>query len=122
MATILQYGILIAAVELLHMNPVPASCCGFAISAGFNYWLNYHLTFRSRKSHMAAATRFSLVALCSLALNAVLMALLVDRLDWPYLTAQVATTVPVVCWNFLVNRTWSFAAAPERPSLSEEHS
>jgi len=49
------------------------------------------------------------------------MTLLVDALRWPYLLAQIATTVPVVSWNFFANRMWSFAEArAPRKALVEE--
>ncbi len=122
-ATALHYGILIVAVEWLRAGAVLASCIGFVSSATCNYWLNYHLSFRSRRSHLAAATRFALVASVGLALNAALMTLLVDSLRWPYLLAQIATTVPVLSWNFLANRMWSFAdAGAPRKNLTEERS
>jgi putative flippase GtrA len=122
-ATALQYGILIFAVEWLRAGAVLASCIGFALSAVSNYWLNYHLTFRSRRPHLAAASRFALVAIGGLTLNACMMTLLVDSLRWPYLLAQIATTVPVLSWNFFANRMWTFgdAAAP-RKTLAEERS
>jgi putative flippase GtrA len=94
---------------------------GFVLSAVCNYWLNYHLTFRSRRPHLAAASRFALVATGGLALNAGMMTLLVDSLRWPYLLAQIATTVPVVSCNFFANRMWSFAdAGAPRKTLAEE--
>jgi putative flippase GtrA len=121
-ATALQYGILIVAIEWLRIGAVLASCTGFVISAVFNYWLNYHLTFRSRKSHLVAASRFALVSSGGLALNGGIMLLLVDSLHWPYLPAQIMTTVPVLSWNFFCNRMWSFAAAADAPreALAEE--
>ena len=122
-ATALQYGILIFAVEWLRAGAVLASCIGFALSAACNYWLNYHLTFRSRRSHLAAASRFALVATVGLTLNAGMMTLFVDSLRWPYLLAQIATTVPVLSWNFFANRMWSFAdAGAPRKTLAEERS
>jgi putative flippase GtrA len=122
-ATALQYGVLIVAVEWLHAGAVLASCAGFVLSAVCNYWLNYHLTFRSRSPHLVAASRFALVATGALTLNAGMMALLVDSLHWRYLLAQIVTTVPVLCWNFFANRMWSFAAGRARQEvLAEEQS
>jgi putative flippase GtrA len=108
-ATGLQYGVLIVAVEWLHMNAVLGSCSGFVLSATLNYWLNYHFTFRSQKSHAVAGSRFSLVAVAGLSLNAAAMALLVEWLKWPYVLAQLVTTALVLLWTFCGNRVWSFA-------------
>jgi putative flippase GtrA len=114
-ATGLQYGVLIVAVEWLRMDSVLGSCTGFALSAACNYWLNYHFTFRSQQSHVVAGSRFALVAAGGLALNAGAMAVLADALKWPYLVAQVVTTIPVVSWSFCCNRLWSFAGGPSEP-------
>jgi putative flippase GtrA len=111
-ATGLQYGVLIVAVEWLHMNAVLGSCSGFVVSAALNYWLNYHFTFRSQKSHAVAGSRFSIVAAVGLALNAGAMAALVELFKWPYVLAQLVTTALVLLWTFLGNRVWSFAADP----------
>jgi putative flippase GtrA len=111
-ATGLQYGVLIVAVEWLHMNAVLGSCSGFVVSAALNYWLNYHFTFRSQKSHAVAGSRFSIVAAVGLALNAGAMAALVELFKWPYVLAQLVTTALVLLWTFFGNRVWSFAADP----------
>ena len=108
-ATLVQYCILVFSVEILGLKPFLGSSIGFTISAVLNYWLNYHFTFRSQNSHVGAATRFALVALAGLVLNALVMVLLgrVPRL--PYLAAQVIATVVVLAWNFLGNSLWTFA-------------
>ena len=111
-ATGLQYGVLIVAVEWLHMSAVLGSCSGFVVSAALNYWLNYHFTFRSQKSHAVAGSRFSIVAAVGLALNAGAMAALVELFKWPYVLAQLVTTALVLLWTFFGNRVWSFAADP----------
>jgi putative flippase GtrA len=109
-ATGLQYGVLIVAVEWFHMNAVLGSCSGFVISAALNYWLNYHFTFGSQKPHAVAGSRFFIVAAVGLALNAGVMAALVGLFKWPYVLAQLITTALVVLWTFCGNRAWSFAA------------
>jgi len=111
-ATAVQFAILVVAVEGFHANAVFASSLGFALSALCNYWLNYHFTFRSRNAHVIAASRFALVAMCGLLINAAVMAGLIHLLHWRYLLAQLAAALPVLTWNFSVNRLWSFAADP----------
>jgi putative flippase GtrA len=122
-ATAVQYGVLIVAVEWLHIDAVLGSCTGFILSAAGNYWLNYHFTFHSQQSHVVAASRFALVAAGGLALNAGAMMLLVDSLKWTYLPAQLVTTAPVLLWNFFGNRSWSFAVDPHEPrdTIAGEH-
>jgi putative flippase GtrA len=74
-----------------------------------NYILNYRITFKSRKRHREAATKFFLVAGCALALNTALMHALADVMRLHYLLAQALTTVLVLLWNFAANHWWTFA-------------
>jgi putative flippase GtrA len=108
-ATLVQYCILVFSVEVLGLRPFLGSSVGFAISAILNYWLNYHFTFRSQNSHVGAASRFALVALAGLLLNALAMVLLGRVPGLPYIAAQIIATVVVLAWNFLGNSLWTFA-------------
>jgi putative flippase GtrA len=108
-ATLVQYCILVFSVEVLSLKPFLGSSIGFAISAVLNYWLNYHFTFRSQNSHVGAASRFALVALAGLVLNALAMILLGRLSGLPYVAAQVIATVVVLAWNFIGNSLWTFA-------------
>lgn len=107
-ATGIQYGILIIAVEKARLSAVLGSCTGFAVSAVVNYLLNYHFTFSSSNVHKVAAGRFGLVAALGLALNAVVMALFDRVLRFPYLVSQLAATAVVLIWNFMGNALWTF--------------
>ena len=109
LATAVQYAVLVLSVEILGLKPFLASSIGFAISAVLNYWLNYHFTFRSQNSHVGSATRFALVALTGLVLNAVAMVLLSHVPGLPYVAAQIIATGVVLAWNFFGNSLWTFA-------------
>jgi putative flippase GtrA len=108
-ATLVQYCILVFSVEILGLRPFLGSSVGFAVSAVLNYWLNYHFTFRSQNSHVGAVSRFALVALAGLVLNALAMVLLGRVQGLPYVAAQIIATVIVLAWNFLGNSLWTFA-------------
>ena len=71
--------------------------------------LNYRITFKSRKRHRDAATKFFLVAACGLALNTALMHALTGPMGLHYLLAQVGATGVVLLWNFAANQAWTFA-------------
>jgi putative flippase GtrA len=114
-ATAIQYAVLLFAVPFLHANAVLASSAGFLISAGFNYWLNYHWTFRSSNSHVVAVTRFAIIAAVGFVLNAALMYLLVQRLGVPYVIAQVLTSAGVMLWSYAGSALWTFAKTDVRP-------
>ncbi|MBI4182919.1 MAG: GtrA family protein [Proteobacteria bacterium] len=108
-AAAFHYGTLLVLCEGFGANPVPASALGFVAGGCVSYLLNYHVTFVSRRRHTLAASLFLLIALVGLALNALLMAILVDGLGVHYLAAQVLTTVVILFWHFLANRRWTFA-------------
>lgn len=112
-ATGVQYVILVLSVEKLGLSPVLGSTLGFVVSAGLNYWLNYHFTFRSSHSHVGALGRFALVALSGLGLNALVMLLLGHVPGLKYIVAQLLATALVLAWNFLGNSIWTFAQRRE---------
>jgi len=108
-ATALQYAVLVAAVEKWGTSAVTGSSIGYALSAVVNYLLNYHFNFRSKNSHMIAASRFAIVTASGLLLNDAVMVLVGHVPGMPYLMAQVAATAVVLGWNFLGNAMWSFS-------------
>ena len=109
LATAIQYLVLIALVRGTGMWPPVASALGFVLSAGVNYLLNYHFTFRSHQQHAPAVAKFLTLATVGLGLNATLMQVLVD-IGWHYLLAQVCVTAVVFLWNFVGNSLWTFRA------------
>jgi alpha-1,2-mannosyltransferase len=105
--TAAHYATLIAAVSL-GLGPVIASAIGCTVGATVNYVLNYHVTFRSRLAHRHSAPRFALIAVASLLLNTLLMAVGVLGLGLHYLVAQIVATGVVLCCNFVLSRIWAF--------------
>lgn len=108
-ATGIQYAVLIVLVHEVGLWPTVASATGFVVSAGCNYLLNYHFTFRSSHGHGAAVMKFLTLAGVGLAINSVLMQVLVGQ-GWYYLLAQVCATAVVFLWNFAGNSLWTFRA------------
>lgn len=105
-ATLLQFLLLLLFVEILAQDPVAASAGAFALSAGFNYWLNYHFTFASRRSHSQTLPKFALVAAFGLALNTSSFAALTLTLH--YLPAQVLATGVTLACNFALHQLWIY--------------
>ena len=108
LATGLQYAVLVAAVEYLGWTPPAASSVGFCLSAMVNYWLNYHVTFKSRADHATAIRRFVLVVSIGLLINAGAMLALERSFGLHYLLAQVLATCLTLAWNFEASRHWTF--------------
>jgi len=107
-ATGVQYAILVAGVQLLSLSPTWASSLGFAISAIFNYTLNYYVTFRSANRHTEAAAKFAVIAAAGLLINGGIMHVGVAIFAIHYVVVQIVATVIVLFWNFLGNHLWSF--------------
>ncbi|MGH8203624.1 MAG: GtrA family protein [Steroidobacteraceae bacterium] len=108
-ATALQYAILILLVEVLSVTALVASSIGFACSAALNYWLNYHLTFRSSKPHSDSGPKFMMIAAVGLGINSGIVAIGTEVARVNYLVVQVVATAFVLAWNFLANSAWTFA-------------
>lgn len=108
-----HFAALLLWVAVLGGSPVSGSALGFALGATVNYLLNYIWTFRSTKSHYEAIPKFALVVVVGMAVNVMTMIALL-WLGLHYLIAQVLATGIVLVWNFLANKTWTFAAAPLR--------
>ncbi len=110
-AVMAHYGALILLVEIWGWEPVPATLVGYLCGGVTSYVLNRRHTFDSDRSHKEAIWRFALVAGIGFLMTWALMTLFVDRLEAPYLLAQVATTGIVQFWSFLGNKLWTFSAS-----------
>lgn len=106
--TAVQYATLWAGVHWLGISAVIASAVGYVLGSIVNYILNYFFTFDSKKSHVETASKYYSVLAVGFCLNAGLMALFVNVLDWNYWVAQVITTGIGLIWNFLGSRFWAF--------------
>jgi putative flippase GtrA len=93
-------------VQIAGTGPVSGSMAGFGAGVLVNYCLNYHLTFKSNKPHRTALPKFLVIAMAGLCLNTLIMALATEWLH--YLLSQALATAPVLAWNFLCNRLWTF--------------
>jgi putative flippase GtrA len=107
-ATIIQYIVLIALVQLGGVDPVFASSVGFVTSSAVNYLLNYRVIFRSRKAHFDSGTKFLIISLLGLGLNTLTMYAGAQILGVHYFLTQLIATAMVLLWNFSGNYLWSF--------------
>lgn len=115
-ATIVQYVLLAAAIELGELPEVLASVVAFCVAAGVNYCLNYYVTFiasRSGVAHQQALPRFVVVAGMGLVLNTLCFSLLLPVIH--YLLAQLCATGLTLVFNFLLHQFWTFRAEPWNP-------
>lgn len=107
-AAIIQYSILIILVHFGMASSPTASSIGYAVSAVFNYYLNYTYTFRSSQNHLIAIIRFCVVAGLGFILNYAAMVVAVEALSIHYLISQIMATGLVIVWSFSANRLWTY--------------
>ncbi len=100
---------LILLVEAAGVSAVWATMAGFMVGALINYFLNYHLTFKSDKVHHEAMLKFFTVALVGAGMNMLIMYIGVDILVQFYLLVQVVASSVVLLWTFSANKLWTFA-------------
>lgn len=106
-ATLFQFILLLLFIEIGHFHEVVASALAFTFSAIYNYLMNYHFTFASKKSHVETAIKFSIVAGLGLTINSSSFALLLTVTPH-YLLAQVGATLITLIVNFLLHKTWIY--------------
>jgi putative flippase GtrA len=107
MGTVLHFATLVVLVQFGQVNAVGASTSGAIAGALANYLLNYRYTFASKQAHAQALPRFAIVALAGMAVNAAIMATMLN-LAWHYLVAQAFSTTVVLIAGYLANRKWTF--------------
>jgi putative flippase GtrA len=106
--TTFHYLILIGLVQIIRVDAVAASIAGFTAGAFVNYFLNYHVTFRSSKCHKETILKFFSIALVGLLINSSMMAVAVKYFKVNYLFAQIFATGSVLICTFMGNRFWTF--------------
>ena len=109
-ATGAHYLTMILFVWRYEGHEIIASCVGFIVGACVKYPLNYWWIFRSRQRHFVALPRFFVGLALGFALNAIILAVLLQTLDVHYMVSQVLTTGAVLLVNYLLARYWIFAA------------
>ena len=106
--TAAHYTVLWALVEAGDVPVVAATTAGFVVGAIVNYVLNRRFTFVSKAAHSTALPKFLTVAAFGTAINALVVALLVEQTNIYYLVAQLFATGAVLVWNFAANYAWTF--------------
>lgn len=106
--TVGHYITLVILVSAFDEDAVYSSVAGFLVGALINYWLNYHVTFKSNSRHIDTVWKFLSVAGVGLLLNTLLMSWAVKILELHYLLSQIAATGLVLVWNYWANRYWTF--------------
>ncbi|MGC4068747.1 MAG: GtrA family protein [Polyangiaceae bacterium] len=80
----------------------------YLLSMFANYVLQRNVTFRSQRRHQEAVSRYVVVQLIGLALNAGLLELIVTRLKHPLWFGQSVSVVLVALWSYGAQKFWVF--------------
>lgn len=104
----IHFGTLILLVEIFSLDPVISSTIGFILTLIVSYILNYFWTFASSQAHSRAIFRYAVVSISGLLLNAIIMYITVNILDWHYVLGQTVVIFVIPITNFALNNWWSF--------------
>ena len=115
-----HYLTLILLVQLVGMAAVWATTVGFMVGALINYFLNYHVTFQSDKTHSEAMLKFFIVAVVGAGINMTIMFFGVNIFALFYIFAQLAASFVVLLWTFAANKLWTFSVNVQQKILPEE--
>lgn len=101
-ALIFDFGFLVILKELAGVHYLVAAALSFTIGVTVNYFLSIWWVFAHRKlsSRQAEYAIFVTINVIGLVLNLVIIAALVQLLDFDYRLAKAVSTVVVFFWNF----------------------
>jgi putative flippase GtrA len=121
LSTAVDFGTMVAAVELLRFSAEVGTAFGAACGAFTNFQLGRHFTFSvgARGDHVGLqALRYAGVSAASAGLNVLGEYGLHERLGIQYFWARTVVAVAVsLLWNFPLQRHFVFrAAAPPEPT------
>jgi putative flippase GtrA len=99
----------------LSMHHLTAATCAFVVAVANNFWWNRHWTFGARDGHAGfQAARFFTVSVAAFLFAATILEILVSVAGVPELLAQAIAIAAATPLNFVGNKMWSFARAPQR--------
>jgi putative flippase GtrA len=115
-ATVVDFGTMVALVELARLDPAVATLVGATFGAVVNFTMNRHVTFeRAGDTLGPQAARYAVVSAASAGLNALLEYFGTHVVAAPYLAVRIVVAVAVsVLWNYPMHR--SFVFRPDRKS------
>lgn len=107
-ATVIDFGIMIALTEWVGWDPVLSAGISFVVSLIFNYLASMRFVFTHRDdlSRSREMAIFVVLSLVGLAINEGLMWLGVNALALNYVLVKVGATCVVMLWNFASRKRW----------------
>lgn len=103
-ATIIQFSILVALVELAHANELLANAVGFIFAASANYLMNRRFTFAGTSSHAGyGMLKFAATSLVGLGVNSLIFKAFMN-VGVYYMIAWALATGLTLVWNYSAAR------------------
>ena len=129
LATLVDFGIMIALHEWLGINPIFASAISFTIAAIFNYIASMRYVFIHREDLSKAREFiiFFVLSVIGLILNSFIMwagefAFIAAGIDYAtgpyYVGVKVVATGLVMVWNFVSRKVWLDAGSSNKTGAS----
>ena len=115
-AFLIDYGLLFAFTDLLHMHYLVSSMLSFSVASVFNYIYSTKYVFECREEQRKAGqfTVFLLLSACGLLLNSMLMKTFVENMAFHYMVAKLFSAVIVSIWNFISRKIFLEEGIKER--------
>ena len=107
-ATAVHAVMFVLLADLLGMDPVPATVLAFLVAFLFGYFVNHAWTFRLKGNHGRFMTRYGVTAVTGVVLNAGLMHLTTNVLDWNHHLGLAVVLTAVALFSLVTNFLWSF--------------
>ena len=120
LATVVDFAVMIAAVEFAHVGPAAGTALGALVGAAANFSLGRRWIFDSTAERMfPQAVRYAVVSGTSLALNSIGEYAAAERIGVPYIAARLCVSLVVsLLWNFPMQRHVVFAAQPHSDAIT----
>lgn len=107
-ATVIDFGIMIALTEWASWDPVLSAGVSFVVSLIFNYVaaMRFVFTHRDDLSRSRELLIFVILSVVGLTINEVLMWIGVNALALNYVLVKIGATCVVMIWNFASRKRW----------------
>jgi len=108
-------------VEYVGIAIIPAAVLSFLLAVTNNFTFNKKWTFKSKSRNIKKLyIKFLIVSTVGLGLTIAFMYVFVNILEIWYMLAKVFTSIVVLTWNFLGNKTWTFKLKLESSSENND--
>jgi putative flippase GtrA len=106
--TLLYMAMVALLVELASLHPLVSVVLAYSVAVGYTYAINRLWVYASARSHFYALPRFLVVVVVAFALNAGIMFVAVEFMQWWYGWGLLIAALVVPPTNFLLNYYWAF--------------